>query len=174
MAVGRLLSLLLPGCFICQIWIASQTCIYTHIFRIPSDTASSHLHKVWKASLAHGVARDMPSLSSAFIFLAHRLSPEIRFLHTNTIHRLGYKNLRRKISSIRSCNFSRGFIDGSTALLEHVVQRHNVKGKRFIRFQGKPVHRRYNVQLLFGIKKNASLFIIKMQGNIFFQDISQD
>lgn len=173
MALGRLLCLLLPGCFICQKRTGSKTYIYTHILRIPSDTASSHLHGVWKASLVHGGARGMASLSSDFAFLAHCLSPEIRFLHSNTIHKLGYKNSRRKISSIQSCNFSRGFIDGSTALLEHMVQRHNVKGKRFIRFQGKPVHRRHNVQLLFGGKK-ASLFIIKMQGNIFFQGISQD
>lgn len=155
MALCRLLSLLLPGCFICQIWIGSITYIRTHIFKIPSDTASSHLHGVWKASLANGVARNMPFLSSAFTFLAHRLSPEMRVLHSNKIHRLGYKNSRRKIS-IQSCNFSRGFIDGSTALLEHMVQRHNVKGKRFIRFQGKPVHRRYNVQLLFGKKNHCS------------------
>lgn len=61
---------------------------------------SSHIHGVLKDMLEHGVARDMPSLSFAFTFHPDPLSPEIEFLHSNTIHRLGYKNSRRKVSSI--------------------------------------------------------------------------
>lgn len=101
MTLGRLLCLPLPRMsHLSNVDWFYNLHVNTHISRTLSDTPSSHHHRVCKDSLEHGVARDMPSLSSTFAFLTDLLSPEIGFLHSNTIHRLGYKNSRRKNSSI--------------------------------------------------------------------------
>lgn len=73
--------------------------IYTHILRIPSDTASSHLHE-WEGWLSAWRSKGY-AISKLWFCIPCTLPVSWnKILHSNTIHRLGYKNSRRKISSI--------------------------------------------------------------------------